>query len=343
MTQSQIFGTARWVQAGTPGPDLQRPARPDSPHFPILRRTFDVTSVKKATLQVLGLGFFTCRVNGVPVSEDHFLPLFTDYQPRKDYPIEEKVTGHRIYVPEYDVTPLLREGKNALTIHFGGGWYTADSSFYEATRKFGDAKAIYRLTLETEAGVEELVSSTADQFTDSFVKTYDLITHEDQDYRGYDETIHGVDYDGSALPCVSEAAPLPEETRYLRTDAPADRLAETLPVTLLGCDGDTKYYAVEKEITGWPVLKLKAAPCHRLLFRKRAGKRQARPGLPPFPAFLGDIRREGTSGSSRIHLVCLSLFLGHRQCGGGGLRIHPQRHCGHRLLPVGQYYPELAL
>ncbi|MBQ2750850.1 MAG: family 78 glycoside hydrolase catalytic domain [Clostridia bacterium] len=260
MTQSQIFGTARWVQAGTPGPDLQRPARPDSPHFPILRRTFDVTSVKKATLQVLGLGFFTCRINGVPVSEDHFLPLFTDYQPRKDYPIEEKVTGHRIYVPEYDVTPLLREGKNALTIHFGGGWYTADSSFYEATRKFGDAKAIYRLTLETEAGVEELVSSTADQFTDSFVKTYDLITHEDQDYRGYDETIHGVDFDDSALPCVSEAAPLPEETRYLRTDAPADRLAETLPVTLLGCDGDTKYYAVEKEITGWPVLKLKAAP-----------------------------------------------------------------------------------
>ncbi|MBR5867987.1 MAG: alpha-L-rhamnosidase N-terminal domain-containing protein [Clostridia bacterium] len=128
MTQAQIFGNAAWVQAGTPSRDITRPARADSPHFPILRRTFEVFGVKKATLQILGLGFFVCRMNGKPISDERFLPLFTDYQPRKDYPIEEKLTGHRIYVPEYDVTDFLREGKNAMTIHFGGGWYTAGSS-----------------------------------------------------------------------------------------------------------------------------------------------------------------------------------------------------------------------
>jgi co-chaperonin GroES (HSP10) len=81
------------------------------PHFPVLRSRFTAgAAVKKATLRVLGLGFFHCYINGKEVTEDAFLPLNSDFEPRDNYPIEEVLTGHRIYVPEFDVLPYLKEG-----------------------------------------------------------------------------------------------------------------------------------------------------------------------------------------------------------------------------------------
>ncbi len=151
MDQKTVFGDAQWVCAGTYASDTA--GTPDAggiPHFPILRSRFHISNARKATLRVVGLGFFHCYINGREITEDRFLPLSTDYEPRKDYPIDEKLTGHRLYVPEYDVTGLLDEGENVLALHFGGGWYTFEG---EGSR-FGDPKAIFRLTVETDVGVK---------------------------------------------------------------------------------------------------------------------------------------------------------------------------------------------
>ena len=141
MKQNEMFGEAKWSCGG---------------NFPILRSHFTVKGVKKAMLRVLGLGFFHCYINGKEVTEDAFLPLSTDYEARDNYPTFETVTGHRIYVPEYDITSLLKEGENTIAILYGGGWYTFEDA------KFGEAKAIYRIVADTEDGVQEFMSSAAD-------------------------------------------------------------------------------------------------------------------------------------------------------------------------------------
>ena len=92
MKQNEMFGAAQWVCGGK---------------FPILRGHFFVKNVNKAVLRVLGLGFFHCYLNGKDVTADEFLPLATDYVGHENYPVDEELTGHRIYVPEYDVTDLL--------------------------------------------------------------------------------------------------------------------------------------------------------------------------------------------------------------------------------------------
>ena len=139
-----MFGQAQWVCAGAYSAPTSRALDAGGvPHFPILRSHFSAGEVRKATLRVLGLGFYHCYINGQEISEDRFLPLSTDFEPRENYPINEKVHGHRVYVPEYDVTELIRTGENVLALHFGGGWYTFEDS------RFGDAKAMYRLILET--------------------------------------------------------------------------------------------------------------------------------------------------------------------------------------------------
>ena len=113
MKQNEIFSSAIWLC----------PPNYANDNFFIIRSKFTVNKPEKAVLRVLGLGFFHCYINGVRVSDDWYLPLSSDYEARKDYPIDEIISGHRIYVPEYDVTDMLKDGENVIAIHFGGNGF----------------------------------------------------------------------------------------------------------------------------------------------------------------------------------------------------------------------------
>ena len=75
MKQNEVFASALWLGSNDDNTDA----------FYILRGKFSVSEVKKATLRVLGLGFFHCYINGRRVGDDLFLPLTTDYEPRKTF------------------------------------------------------------------------------------------------------------------------------------------------------------------------------------------------------------------------------------------------------------------
>ena len=249
MDQKTMFGSAQWVCAGSYA--VRSAREPDAggvPHFPILRSRFSAGVVKKATLRVLGLGYFHCYINGKEITDDRFLPLSTDFEPRENYPTNEKLHGHRIYVPEYDVTHLIREGDNVLALHFGGGWYTFNEHAY------GDPKAIFRLVLETENEVEEVVSSCADKVGDSYVKTYYFTQFENHDYSDFDDASLRLGFDDSAWGYAQPAKPL--DTEYLFTDCPADREFEMLPVTCTVVKDKYKVYDIGKNCANLPVIRL---------------------------------------------------------------------------------------
>ena len=256
MTQHDVFSSAKWVCAGTYASNTQtEPDANGTPFFPILRSKFQSENIRKATLRVLGLGFFHCYLNGQNITEDEFLPLATDYVGHENYPVDEELTGHRIYVPEYDVTSFLNSGENTLAIHFGGGWFTTDGKHCCGDHvPYGTAKAIYRLTLETGNGIVEFFSSEQDKIGDSYVKTYNFFMCEHQDYRGFDDQALMPDFDDSAWANAQPADDL--DTNYLFTDCPADRLQETLSVNCLRDDGVEKCYDTGRNCTSLPYLKL---------------------------------------------------------------------------------------
>lgn len=252
MTISEMFGSAKWVAAGKY--KNEAPLELDSgglPNFPILRSHFTIKGARSASLRIAGLGFFECYINGKRVSNDMYLPLSTDYEARPAYTEGEVLTGHRLYVPEYDITGMLQDGDNVIAIHFGGGWYTFDYASY------GTPKAIFRISVEDEAGVHDFVSSAADKVSDSFVKTYAFTSFESHDYRGFDDSLFGCDFDDSSLPNAIEVEPL--DTNYLLTDCPADCVAEVLsPVLLLTDSAGARTYDAGREISGFPTIKLLA-------------------------------------------------------------------------------------
>ena len=241
MTQNDLFRSALWL--GAPSP------KPASIYF--LRGRFKVQNVKKATLRAVGLGFFECFLNGVRVSEDRFLPLNSDFEPRKDYPVDETLSGHRLWVPEYDVTALLRPGENVIALHFGGGWYDRPGE-----SGFGFAKAVWHVFGEDENGAFDACSSEADRISPSFITDYDLICRETHDYRlpAVDAAAFG--FDDSAWP---HAVPvLGPRCEYGVSDCPPDRVcAVHTPKPINPAEN---VYDVGVNLTGTPVLRLFGSP-----------------------------------------------------------------------------------
>lgn len=233
MKQHEIFNDAKWV-SGEVGANNE---------IFVLRSEFSVEDVKNAKIFVIGLGYFHCYINGKEISDDLFLPLSTDYEVRPDYPTNEVLTGHRIYVPNYDVTSFLKNGVNELIIHFGGGWYTVGRG-----RGFGMPKAIWRICGEDKNGEFDFVSSEKDLVAKSFVDKYDQTTLELHDYTKYD------------LEDRWEKAVLakPLDTEYLFTNCPADKVCESLSVVKVKEFADHTVYDCSKNTTGYPVLEILA-------------------------------------------------------------------------------------
>ena len=239
MDQSYFFQHAAWVGK----------AERTRETFSVLRGRFSVDSIQKATLHVLGLGFFKCYINGKCINPDTFLPLSSDFEATCD-PIDEVLSGHRVYVPSFDITPYVTLGENVIAIHFGGGWYT------HKNRVFGLPKAIYCIAAEDEHGeVSHFVSDQSCRIGDGFVSDYEFVKYEHHDYNLPIDCL-GVDFDDSGW----ENATLTEalDTDYCSSDCPTDKLIRELPVKAVGKSENGTVYDCGENTTGYPVLVLRA-------------------------------------------------------------------------------------
>ena len=230
MKQTDFFGQAKWVGAAVRTADS----------FSLLQGEFFLPQIRSAKIRVLGLGFFQCYINDVPINPDTFLPLSSDFEDSCD-PKDEVIKAHRIYVPEFDITEYLKEGKNTVTVHFGGGWYC----FGERT--FGLPKAIYRICCEDVNGKElTFVSDENCRIAKSYVSGYNFTMWETHDL---------------TVEQTWEQAVVTEQlfTEYCKTDCPTDRLINCLPLKEVHRCGDTVVYDCGENTTGYPVLKIRAA------------------------------------------------------------------------------------
>jgi len=98
---------------------------------PLLRREFDVrTGVRRARLYVTALGVYEAQLNGATAGDHVLDPGWTSYD-------------HRLRYQTFDVTGLLREGRNALGAMLGDGWYRGRLGFNGGRHNiYGDRLAL---------------------------------------------------------------------------------------------------------------------------------------------------------------------------------------------------------
>jgi alpha-L-rhamnosidase len=105
---SKPFGIGTDRQQAIPGPD--RVATDAS----LLRKNLSIGSaIQSARLTITALGAYQALINGKSVAPDTLLePGWTDFHKRVPF-------------QTYDVTSLLNQGKNAIGVLLGGGWYSS--------------------------------------------------------------------------------------------------------------------------------------------------------------------------------------------------------------------------
>jgi hypothetical protein len=133
---------AQWIGA---------PAAADLP-LPMLRRRFEVRSgLKRATVNVCGLGQYELSLNGRKVGDQLLAPDWTKYDKTCLY-------------DTYDVTAMLREGANAAGLLLGNGMFNVSAQatgnrYKKFTGSFGALQAIAQLRLEYADGRVEFVGT----------------------------------------------------------------------------------------------------------------------------------------------------------------------------------------
>ena len=84
---------------------------------PLLRKEFDLgANVKKARLYITALGLYQAQLNGAVVGDHVMAPGWTSYH-------------HRLRYQTFDVTGLLRTGRNAIGAMLGDGWFRGRMGF----------------------------------------------------------------------------------------------------------------------------------------------------------------------------------------------------------------------
>ncbi len=137
---------ARWIGA----PDANQPADLKAPkpsyETVLLRREFTVKpNLRRALVQVCGLGQYELTLNGRKVGTDLLTPGWTQYDKTCLY-------------DTYNVTAALRAGPNAAGLFLGNGFFHVHGGRYsKVTLSFGQLQAVALLRLEYQDGSVETV------------------------------------------------------------------------------------------------------------------------------------------------------------------------------------------
>ena len=172
---------------------------PEKNSMPVMRTTFDVEKeLKKARLYVTARGVYDVYLNGERLGNDYFNPGKTQYNKTQMY-------------QTFDVTALVRTGKNALGAMLGEGWWSGAATYMgEYWNFFGDRQSLLaKLVLSYADGSESVVATnpaTWKYFNDGPVVSGSFFQGEVYDARK-ESLIKGwstADYDASAWQTARE-------------------------------------------------------------------------------------------------------------------------------------------
>ena len=242
MNQEFYFKHAKWIGA----------KERDADTFSIIRGRFFIKEFEKVVLNVLGLGFFKCYINGKCINPDTFLPLSSEYEASCD-PIDEVMSGHRVYVPQFDITEHVRTGENIIALQYGGGWYE------HHTRTFGLPKAIYCIDVEHEGNTTSFVSDENCKIGKGSVTACRFVRFEYREAMEQ-EAAYSDEFDDSLWEQAMRTESL--VTEYCTTDCPIDAHIEMLSVRKKG-----NCFDCGKNTSGVPVIKIHAPKGEKVTVR----------------------------------------------------------------------------
>lgn len=248
---------ARWLRyAKVPAPSAESAAgaatqRPkpwgqkfQSPRF---RKTFDLTkSVSRATATICGLGYYELRINGAKVGDRVLDPLYTRFDRRHLY-------------ATYEVADRLREGKNAIGVLLGNGFYNQhakDVWYFEKSPWRDEPVLRFQLRIQYADGTTEMIASDATWRASTGPLLHDGVRNGEV----FDARLETPGWDDAAFDDSSWAAPqLVDGPKGIlgAEAAPPIRVVQTItPVSVKETRPGVFVFDMGQAFAGWARLKV---------------------------------------------------------------------------------------
>ena len=242
---------AVWLNDGKPLPGKDEDFYAIDP-APLFRKEFQLSKpVKRASLQISGLGYCEASLNGARIGDQQLDPGWTLY-------------SKRVLYSTYDLTPSLRRGANCLGVTLGNGWYNPlplrmwGHLNLRQHLPVGRPRFIARLDVEFLDGSHQTIVSDAGwKVADGPIRRNSVYLGELYDARQEQPGWDRPDFDDSAWrPAAVAAEPIGElraqECQPIRRTErlPALRLTEPRPGVFI--------YDFGVNFSGWVDLRLRA-------------------------------------------------------------------------------------
>ncbi|MBQ8782961.1 MAG: family 78 glycoside hydrolase catalytic domain [Clostridia bacterium] len=248
MIHNEIFGSAKWIM---PEEDTTSA---------IFRGTFNIDNADLPTeINICGLGYFILYINGQRVSDDEFVPAYSDYIPRNRenmklaYPLSD-VMDNRIYCLNYDISPFIKNGENVIGVMLGGGYFHQFDRRAEGLMDYGNIRLCYKI----KNGKNEFLSDESVKYQQGFIKYSSLFYGEKHDYNGFDynwNTDKAKD-ENWLTPVLCDG--MENVPMYIQT-AHTDKVAKTYVPVKVKDFGDYSIYDTGINTTGYVVVKCSEA------------------------------------------------------------------------------------
>jgi len=233
LLQASDWQTA-WIAPG---------ATPSGPApSPLLRGTFDVDgTVVSARAYVTALGLYELELNGRRVGDWLFTPGWTSYNKRVQY-------------QSYDITPLLRPGRNAAGAVLGDGWFRGRMGWFADKDRhvYGGQVALRaQIVITYTDGRVQVAGTGADWHT----ATGPILRSEIYDGENYDARLERPGWSTAAYDDAGwkPVAVLGDERRNIvaQVGVPVRRINELKPIGVIRTPAGETVLDFGQNMVGW--------------------------------------------------------------------------------------------
>ena len=130
------------------------------------QKKFTAHAGERAVLKATALGLYFAELNGVRVGDCYLTPGWTSY-------------NKMLQVQEYDVTALLKEGENVLTLTVGEGWFCGGLTWEKKRNIYGKQSAVCADLVFVNRTISTDESWTAQE---SYIRESGIYDGETQDF-----------------------------------------------------------------------------------------------------------------------------------------------------------------
>jgi alpha-L-rhamnosidase len=213
---------------------------------PCLRSVFETAGkIRSARAYVTSLGLYELHINGCRIGDAYLTPGWTSY-------------GKTLQYQTYDITPKLRDGKNAAGALLGPGWYAGNLAWENSRCLYGDRLALLcQIHIDYEDGRRQVVTSGKDWTTSSSPILFSEIYHGEtydaaQEKSGWDMP----DYEdaGWEKVCVLEKD---KSALVSQISEPVRKIEEIQPVGMIRTPAGETVIDFGQNMVGWVRFKVR--------------------------------------------------------------------------------------